>query len=222
MKGLSRTWRLRGEWLNWPSVLVDTSLRRDASCRRNVSTKNRNRDGFHFGYRSAISYGPAQHPDAGWWRVFCPSHIFFSFFWIGVDSHAKWQPSSIFYWERNQIWFPSSYFLYRDDDGDVLLHIIFSIPHLPLSLWPNSIERVSNFPASFLLISFPSFPSFFSMYMYIFLPLQHIPGRTQLDYDGPVRQRDRHHWVSPDSCFFFPPLAHFFLPVWFEMVHRRL
>lgn len=97
-KGLSRTWRLREELLNSPSVRFSI-LRRDVVLR--TKRVEQNRDGFHvWTYQLLYMYIYLYihilyryiyvHVMESFWALFCPSYCFF-------DSHAKWQPSTVFY-----------------------------------------------------------------------------------------------------------------------------
>ena len=84
-KGLSRTWRLREELLNSPSVRFSI-LRRDAVLR--TKRVEQNRDGFHVWTHYTCIY-ILRVMESFWVLFSVPLTVFYS--------HAKWQPSVVFY-----------------------------------------------------------------------------------------------------------------------------
>lgn len=126
-------------------------------------------------------------------------------------SHAKWQPSSVFYWALPRSDFPQLLLAFGLDDDAVLLLLYSAHAALAKFNWTR-----------FQLLAFTFFPPFFTyttsssssccraVAFHIFFPF---PGQTQLDYDGPVRQRNRHWWsCHQPAARFDHPLQLQYLP----------
>ncbi len=194
-KGLSRTWRLREELLNSPSVRFSI-LRRDVVLR--TKRVEQNRDGFHVWtyqllymytyiyiciYRYIYVY--IRTRDGKFLGSVLSLLLFF-------DSHAKWQPSTVFYRAVLPV--------YPDLISPLLLFLVLHPARA-------SIQKMMMLSNSFLALGsgqiqlnmFPTAPLFiytadmYISYMYVFYFHHIFSGRTLFNYYyGPVHKQNRH------------------------------